>query len=117
MSLGFIDANFTGYSFKSDAISLYRRSDYDKLAGAAAVQLNRAGPCGMYSRFTGLFAVVGSVTLRWRMGVESANFQVSPSVWLVPPMRLANADTSMLMSFFRLSAAWRSGVGQAVFQN
>ena len=32
-----------------------------------------------FSRFTGLFSVVGSTTFRWRMGVASANFQVSSS--------------------------------------
>ena len=33
-----------------------------------------------YSRFIGVFSVVGSVNFRWRMGVESGNFQVNSSV-------------------------------------
>ncbi len=32
-----------------------------------------------FSRFTGLFSVVGSVTLRWRLGVQSGNYVVTSS--------------------------------------
>jgi hypothetical protein len=35
---------------------------------------------GGFSRFTGLFQSVGSMTLRWQMGVHSGNFQVTSSI-------------------------------------
>jgi hypothetical protein len=33
-----------------------------------------------FSRFTGLFSIVGSATLQWKMGVQSGNFQVTSVV-------------------------------------
>jgi hypothetical protein len=35
---------------------------------------------GGYSRLAGLFSTVGSMTLRWQMGVYSGNYQVASSV-------------------------------------
>src|SRR5262245_694036 len=35
---------------------------------------------GGFSRFTGMFQTVGSLTLQWRMGVHSGDYQVSSSV-------------------------------------
>ena len=35
---------------------------------------------GGFSRLTGLFSVVGSMTLQYRMGVHSGNYQVTSSV-------------------------------------
>ena len=32
-----------------------------------------------YSRFTGLFSVVGSITLRWRLGIQSGTYVVTSS--------------------------------------
>ena len=36
--------------------------------------------CGGFSRFTEMFSTVGSMTLRWSMGVHSGNYQVTSSV-------------------------------------
>ena len=36
--------------------------------------------CGGFNRFVGLFSTVGSMTLRWQMGVYSRNFQVTSSI-------------------------------------
>lgn len=36
--------------------------------------------CGGFSRFTGIFSTVGSMTLRYQMGVNSGNYQVSSSI-------------------------------------
>ena len=33
-----------------------------------------------YARFGGVLSVVGSVTLRWRMGIDDGNYQVTSSV-------------------------------------
>lgn len=35
---------------------------------------------GGYARFVGLFSIVGSITLQYRMGVFSGNYQVTSSV-------------------------------------
>jgi hypothetical protein len=36
--------------------------------------------CGGFSRFTGMFSTVGSMTLRWQMGVHSGDYQVTSSI-------------------------------------
>ena len=52
-------------------------------SGAAATVVGSTGlgvyDVSKYSRFTGLFSVVGSVTLRWRMGVQSGSYVVTSS--------------------------------------
>jgi hypothetical protein len=36
--------------------------------------------CAGFSRFVGLFSSVGSMTLRWQMGVHSGDYQVTSSI-------------------------------------
>lgn len=36
--------------------------------------------CGGFSRFVGMFSTVGSMTLRWQMGIHSGDYQVTSSI-------------------------------------
>jgi hypothetical protein len=36
--------------------------------------------CGGFSRFVGMFSGVGSMILRWQMGVHSGDYQVTSSI-------------------------------------